>query len=139
MIAGEASAEEGIRRTIAQYALFCDDGRFDEFADLFTEQATFSALGPPQVGRASIRDYMAKAQPPQRRGKHLCFNTVIDVSPDGSTAEAVTDYLFVGIQPHGGYAAANPTSAGRYHDRLVRDSDRWRFAERRIVFMANPS
>ena len=27
------------------------------------------------------------------------------------------------------------TSAGRYHDRLVRQSDRWRFAERRIVFL----
>ncbi|MHB8669016.1 MAG: nuclear transport factor 2 family protein [Acidimicrobiales bacterium] len=137
--ASNASEEDGIRRTIAQYAHFCDDGRFAEFADLFAEQATFAALGPPQVGREAIRDYMAKAQPPERRGKHLCFNTVIEIAPDGASAEAVTDYLFVGVQPEGGYAAANPTSAGRYHDRLVRDPDRWRFAERRIVFMRTPS
>jgi hypothetical protein len=29
------------------------------------------------------------------------------------------------------------TSAGRYHDRLVRNRDRWRFADRRIVFLGD--
>jgi hypothetical protein len=56
---------------------------------------------------------------------------VIDVSVDGESARAYTDYVFVGRAGEG-FAI---TSVGRYHDRLVKQPDRWRFAEREIVFM----
>ena len=119
------SDEEDIRTTLAQYAHFCDDGRFDEWADLYTEDATFSVMGQTYKGREAVKGFIIKGQPPERRGKHICANSVIEV--EGDEAWAVTDYVFMDKQK-------TITSAGRYHDRLVRNRDRWRFADRRIVF-----
>jgi uncharacterized protein (TIGR02246 family) len=122
--------EEAIRRTLAEYCQFCDDGRFDDFADLFAADATFHVLDKIHEGRSQIGAFMEKAMPPERRGRHACSNTVIDV--DGDTARAFTDYVFVARVDGSGFAI---TSVGRYHDRLVKEHDRWRFAERRIVFL----
>lgn len=132
------SEEDGIRRTIAEYAHLCDDGRFDEWADLYTEEARFSVMGQTHVGRDQIKAFIVAAQPPEARGTHVCFNTVIDLTDDGASARAVTDYMFLSRTDSGGYQSSNPISAGRYYDRLVREPDRWRFAERRIVFMGDP-
>jgi 3-phenylpropionate/cinnamic acid dioxygenase small subunit len=123
------SDEESVRRTLALYCQLCDDGRFDEWADLYTDDARFSVLGGHHDGRAAIRAFIEAGQPPERRGKHVCANPVVEVR--GDEASARTDYVFV-ARADGGFAI---TSAGRYHDRLVRDGDRWRFAERRIVFL----
>lgn len=120
------SDEDAIRRTIAQYCQLCDEGRFDEWADLYVEDATFSVMGRTYIGRADVQAFIEQGQPPERRGKHLCFNSVIDI--DGDSARVITDYVFIDKQ-------RVITSAGRYHDRLIRQPDRWRFAERRIVFM----
>ena len=123
------SDEEAIRRTIAQYAHFCDDGRFDEWADLFTADARLSALGATYVGRDDVKGWITKYQgPAELRGKHVCANTVIDV--DGDVARAWTDYIFVD-------QAQAIISVGRYHDQLAREPDRWRFRERRIVFLGD--
>jgi 3-phenylpropionate/cinnamic acid dioxygenase small subunit len=120
--------EEAIRRTIAEYAHLCDDGRFDEWAGLYVEDCRFHVMGQTYEGRAATKGFIVKGQPPELRGKHICVNSVIDV--EGDRARAVTDYIFI--------SKANVvTSAGRYHDVLVREPDRWRFAERRIVFLGD--
>ena len=124
------SDEDAIRRTLAEYCQFCDDGRFDELADLFTADATFHVLEKAHQGPSQVRAFMEKAQPPERRGRHVCSNTVIDL--DGDTARVFTDYVFVARSDGETFAII---SVGRYHDRLVKDHDRWRFAERRIVFL----
>jgi ketosteroid isomerase-like protein len=126
LYAERVSDEDAIRRTIAQYCQLCDDGRFDEWADLYTDDATFSVMGMTYTGRADVKAFIEKGQAPERRGKHLCFNSIIDI--DGDSARAITDYVFIDKQ----HAI---TSAGRYHDRLIRQPDRWRFAERRILFL----
>jgi 3-phenylpropionate/cinnamic acid dioxygenase small subunit len=125
--------EERIRRTLALYCQLCDDGRFDEWADLYVEDAEFHVMGTTHRGRAAIKAFIEKGQPPERRGKHLCANPLIDLDEGGTGARAVTDYVFVG-RAGGGLAI---TSAGRYHDRLVLDGGRWRFARREIVFMGD--
>lgn len=122
------SDEAEIRRTIAQYAHFCDDGRFDEWADLYNEDATFTVMGQTYKGRQAIKEWIVKAQPPQARGKHVCVNSVIDI--EGDEADAWTDFVFL-TRDHA------IMRVGRYHDRLVKGRDRWRFVERRIVFMGD--
>jgi len=127
------SDEEAIRRTLAEYCQFCDDGRFDEWAELFTEDARFSVLGQTHEGRATVKAWIGKAMPPERRGKHFLGQCVIDVEPGTGRARGVTDYTFVTRTPEGGYAI---TSAGRYHDSFVRGDDgRWRFQTREIRFL----
>ena len=108
------------------YAHFCDDGRFDQWGDLFTDDATLRAMGVTYEGRDGAKGFITKFQPPEARGKHVCTNTVIDI--DGDRARGWTDYVFVSQE-------MVILSAGRYHDVLVRDGDRWRFQDRRIVFM----
>jgi 3-phenylpropionate/cinnamic acid dioxygenase small subunit len=126
------SDEEGVKRTLALYCHLCDDGRFDEWAELYAPDATFTVMGRTHEGPAAIKAFIENAQPPERRGKHVCANPLVDI--DGDTATAVTDYVFV-TRADGGFAI---TSAGRYHDRLVRNADgRWQFAERRIVFLGD--
>lgn len=85
-------------------------------------------MGRTHEGRAAIKAFIEKGQTPERRGKHMCANPLIEV--DGDHARAWTDYVFV-ARTDAGYAI---TSAGRYHDRLVRVRDRWCFAEREITF-----
>ncbi len=117
----------GLLRCIAAYAPLCDDGRFAEWGDLFCEDASFRVMGRSSEGRAAIRAFIERGQPPERRGKHLCSAPLVSMVSERE-ALAWTEYVFV--TPDGPI-----TSSGRYHDRLVRGDDgRWRFALREIVF-----
>lgn len=120
-----------IRTLLARYCQLCDDGRFDEWGLLFTADATFSVLGRDHVGREQVVAFIAGAQPPDARGKHLISEPAIALEGDEATVR--TDYAFIG-RHHGGLGV---TSAGRYVDRLVRTPDGWRFATRRIVFVGD--
>ena len=84
------SDEDAIRRTIAQYCHFCDDGRFDEWADLYTDDATFRSWATPTRGGPTSRRSSSRASRPTRRGKHICFNTVIDIDGDARRAPGPT-------------------------------------------------
>jgi 3-phenylpropionate/cinnamic acid dioxygenase small subunit len=121
--------EEGIRRTLALYCQLCDDGRFDEWEQLYTEDAVFKVMGAVHQGREAIKGFISEAQPDGRRGKHVAVNPLIEV--DGDAARAWTDYIWVGP----GTGQFPVTNAGRYHDRLVKRDGRWLFVERQIVFM----
>ncbi len=135
--------EEGIRRLLAMYSQLCDDGRFDEFAELFTPDAEFRVMGGVHSGRDAIKAFMSATQPAQRRGRHVVTNSVIVVAVDGETANAWTDYLFVSPTPPDGSATAAPTggfavtNVGRYHDQFVKHTGAWCFAVREIVFLAD--
>ena len=126
-----SSPEEGIRRTLMQYGQLCDDGRFDEWAELFTADARFHAIGATQSGRESAQKWIEAAQGPEARGRHAVFAPVINLGSDARTAWAWTDYLFFD-------KAGTLMSTGRYHDELVLGDDgRWRFSLREIVFQGD--
>lgn len=125
-----AAEEAGIQRTLARYCQLCDDGHFDEWAELFTEDATLSVMGRTYEGRDAIKTMITSAMPPERRGKHFLGQTVADVGRKSSEASAVTDFTFIAKDGEGRFAITN---AGRYHDRLVRDGDgSWKFNSREI-------
>jgi 3-phenylpropionate/cinnamic acid dioxygenase small subunit len=122
------SDEELIRRTLARYCMLCDDGRFEEWAGLFTADARFHVLGRTHTGRSEVQAFIEAGQPPERRGKHLCGEPLVVVGADGGTARSWCDFVFVD-------RSGSVTSSGRYHDELVRGNDGvWRFALREIVF-----
>ncbi|HLG92637.1 MAG TPA: nuclear transport factor 2 family protein [Acidimicrobiales bacterium] len=125
------SDHDAIRNTLARYCQLCDDGWFDEWAKLYTEDATFHVMGKVYRGRDEIKGFIQAGQPPQMRGKHVATNSVIVVEGDQATAR--TDYLFVGRAGEG-FAITN---VGRYHDKLVRRGSEWLFSERRIVFLGD--
>lgn len=126
--------ESAIRRLLSEYCHHYDDNRADEFAALFTDDATFTIIGNTHAGRQAIHDNIALQKPGQDPGQHISFNYVIDVSPDRETARAWTDFCYLRRSGH----KYSITIAGRYFDRLVRNPDRWRFASRTIVFVGDP-
>jgi 3-phenylpropionate/cinnamic acid dioxygenase small subunit len=124
---------EAIRNLLVDYCQLCDDGRFDEWGQLFTDDATFTVMGTTHTGRGDVQAFITAAQPPEARGRHLISQPRLTI--DGDSAEARTDYAFVGRTDRGRLAV---TSSGRYLDRFVRDGGRWRFASREIVFLGDP-
>jgi len=126
--------ESAIRLLIAEYCHHYDDQRSREFAELFTEDATFTVFGRSRVGRQEIHDHIGTQAPDMAPGQHVTYNSVIEVAAGGDTARAWTDFLYL-KKTDSGYAISN---AGRYHDRIVRDTDRWRFTTRTIVFLGDP-
>jgi len=124
--------EDQIRRTLGEYSQWCDDGRFDAWSDLFTEDARLVLGETVTQGREAIRTYMESVQPAEARGKHITSNSLMDI--DGDNATTATDYLFVRSTPAGPAIVA----AGRYHDELVRIGERWRFRQRTITMLGVP-
>lgn len=114
-----------MRRVLAEYCQTLDDGRFDEWIDVFTEDIVFIVMGNRLEGRAQVRAFIEPTQQADARGRHMLSEPLIDL--DGGEARVTTDYAYVG--PDNRVA-----SAGRYHDVLRRDPDRWRIARREIVF-----
>ena len=125
--------ELAIHRILARYCHTIDDGTFDEFAVLWADDAEFVLRGTVTRGRDAIHDAIEAMQPPERRGRHLTMNAVVDV--DGDAARAVSDFLFFGRDP--GAPADVPAELrylGRYRDQLVRTDVGWQFRRREIEF-----
>jgi hypothetical protein len=119
-----------IRQTIARFCLLIDDGRFDDLASWFTNDATLVVRGSAVVGRDAIRDWFIASNPPHRRGKHLTTNIVVDVLGDHAHGEA--DFLFLNFVD----GQLNPSFVGRYTDQLVKVDGRWLFSSRTITILA---
>jgi hypothetical protein len=66
---------------------------------------------------------------PERRGKHITANTVMEI--DGDDATARTDFLFLLPSADG----LKPLAAGRYFDTFTKDDGNWLYRERRITFI----
>ena len=123
---------EAIRRLIAVYAQLLDSRRIAEWGELFTPDATFEVWGKSYRGREEIVAAIGGMQP-ELPGKHVCLVPVID--PLGhDRARAWTD-LSAFASAKDGISIA---TIGRYHDELVREGSRWRFARRAVVMAGEP-
>jgi len=121
-------AHDAIRRTLASYCQLLDDGRFDEWVEVFTEDVALAVMGQTARGRDAV-----PVQGPDVRGRHMLSEPLIAVDPSGDRATVTTDYCFLARD-------LTVMSAGRYLDVFVRDADepgRWRIAQREIVFLGD--
>ena len=118
-------SEAAIRRLLAEYCQFLDDGHFDDWIDLFTDEVVFVVMGMRKRGRAEVRDFIEPAQQADARGTHTISAPLIHV--DGGAATSTVDFVWLS-------RAGEVGQIGRYHDTFERQPDRWRFATREIVF-----
>jgi uncharacterized protein (TIGR02246 family) len=126
-----SAQEESVRRTLAQYAHRHDSRDADGYAALFAENGAFVGANADHRGRSAVKEFISglyRSQPADRRTKHLCGNSVIDIQ-DG-TAEAITDFIAYERLGDGPWQVH---TIGQYRDRLVLEDGAWRFAERRVV------
>ena len=114
-----------IRWLLAACCQALDDGLFEEWALLYTEDCRFAVMGTRTRGRSEMRAIIEPFQGPDMRGKHMISEPMISL--DGDEAAVTTDFTFV--------AKGNKIlQTGRYHDVLHRRADGWRVAQREIVF-----
>lgn len=114
-----------IRRLLAGCCQTLDDGYFEEWAALYTEDCRFTVMGQRTQGRADMRATIEPFQTTELRGKHLISEPRINLH--GDEANATTDFAFV--------AKGNKIlQTGRYYDILRRGTDGWQVAGREIVF-----
>ena len=125
-------AEQEIRNLIARLAHLADDGDIEEYLDLWTEDATWTAEGVPHTGRdarrARIHAHRADGtQGPGTSSRHL--NTTLWVAVDSDEATAQSYYVYM----RDATTAPHVARTGRYYDTFRRTPDGWKYAERRIV------
>lgn len=122
-----------VLRAVAEYCRCCDDGRFGDFALLFAPDARLVVRGAETHGRDAITASIAAMQTPERRGRHVVANSVVDLDADRASVES--DFVFFRYVD----GTLQPVNHGRYLDELVRDGDDWVFARREIVLVEGPS
>jgi uncharacterized protein (TIGR02246 family) len=124
--------KDAIRDLMSAYCFCVDEGEFDQFAGLFTNDGTFEP-GPQgkYQGRKQIREFIASVVPLRGEGparKHCTMNHMIKVN--GSEAHALS-YIVVVRESEGEIITS---LAGRYEDLVVKQDGEWRFKIRKIHF-----
>jgi SnoaL-like domain len=118
--------ESDIRKLLARYCQLLDDGRFDEWIDLFTDDIEFVVMGMHKTGHGELRGFIEPSQQADARGKHMISEPWIEIE-SAEAAIATTDFAWVSKQGAIG-------QSGRYHDQIVNRDGRWQFRRREIVF-----
>ena len=114
-----------IRRLLAGCCQTLDDGHFEEWVTLYTEDCRFAVMGQRTHGRDEMRALIEPFQTAELRGKHMISEPRINLH--GDEANATTDFAFV--------AKDNKIlQTGRYYDILRKGADGWQVAGREIVF-----
>lgn len=111
--------EHAINRVLAEYCLRLEISAFDEWLDLFTEDAVYEVFRRSLTGRAEISAMLSQAP----HGVHLPGAARIVIN--GDSAQVIQSYMFL------------PTSndewnSGWYQRTLVRTSHGWKIAHTKV-------
>lgn len=123
-------AHRAITDVIHAYCRSVDTVDADAVVALFTEDCIVDygpGLGTPTHGSAVLRDRLASGLPRFAATSHHVSNIEIELADDATSATTIT-YLMAWHR----YPDERPDAVlyARYHDRFVRDADRWLIAER---------
>jgi hypothetical protein len=117
------SDRDAILQLLRDYAEHADENRFPQWADLFESDGCLEAFGRQFVGREKLERFISRAP----GGKHDFDAPVIAI--EGDRARVESRFRFASQDPA-------THSRGIYRDELVRRDGRWRFASRKIEFLA---
>jgi hypothetical protein len=110
----------------ARYCHLADDGRWEDVASLFDDNAEFVALSRSK-GRDAILAYLRTLPDAMDEWWHVTHNETLELDGDRANGRAYFDApCVVGGVPH--------LCAGRYDDEFVRCDGRWLFARRAMTF-----
>lgn len=117
-------ARAEIADLIVTYCLAFDDQNWDEFAKLWTDDASFQVEDHAFEGKKAVLDFLTNCLPKGYVSKHMISQPLIEIADDGLTARARTDVVWI---------AANFANAivGRYEDEIVNQDGSWKIRCRR--------
>jgi uncharacterized protein (TIGR02246 family) len=122
----ELIAKDAIRDVLATYPMAFDDRDWDTWEALWTDDVVFVIDGTPIEGLAALKEFTIGCLPDDYTSKHFCGPSLIKVAPDGLSAQARTDVVWI---------AANHDNqiVARYEDELVKRDGRWLIRRRNEV------
>jgi hypothetical protein len=118
-------ALQEIRDQIARYAILFDDKNWDEFSELWADDAVWAGPGMEFTGKAELMRFLSTCLPADYNGKHLNSQPLVELLGEGR-ARARTDVVWIT------HAFANQIVA-RYDDIFKLVGDRWLFDRRTEV------
>ena len=120
---GRLVAVQDISDLIGRYCMFFDDEDWAALDELWTDDAAFVVEDRAFEGRTVLMDFLSTCLPAGYRTKHMISRPVVELGPDGTSATARTDVVWI---------AANfeNTIVGRYNDQLVKTDTGWKFLRR---------
>jgi hypothetical protein len=122
-----------IQQVVLRVARCSDRADVPALVDNFSDDAVLEAGGRTVAGRPALLEFFgggrAAAPPDRERTKHVVTNTLLDGSADADSVVA-TSYF----QVLRSWGVAN---WGRYVDRMVRNGDGWRIAQRTVFVDGN--
>jgi len=108
-----------------------------KYADHFIEDGSFTDCGVTIQPRSKIKALMqaalehGKNQPKHSGTRHLQFNTVINITGEG-TASSTSQLMVLELGPEVGWRIRN---IGLYTDEIVKDTDgKWKFKSRVLTW-----
>jgi len=125
--------ELAILRVLAAYCQLCDDGNFADLVEQFTPDGVIAFGDDAVTGRQELHAWFERRQTPERRGKHLTFNPIVELG--GRRARAASDFVFLRLVD----GVPTPAITGRYRDELRREAGHWRIERRDIEVLQAPS
>ena len=116
--------------TIHRAFQYVDDGRYEEWSELLSEDIRFCNMNHVWVeGRDAVLQHIKRRPVDGLTGRHLALNTVAGIRDDGS-AYAVTDYLYVAQLLHGPFMRWEIVAVDRCADELTLEGGQWLFTKR---------
>jgi hypothetical protein len=124
------SDHDEIRNLFATYAHLYDDGRIEDWGQLF-KHGSYTFMGKKFSGTQEILNWILPTS--IRKGvKHLIFNISIHVRGDAATAKS--DFVTISRDGTGTLKIDSPESVwGRYDDVLKKIEGRWWFIDRVVT------
>jgi uncharacterized protein (TIGR02246 family) len=116
-------ALEEIRRLIATYAIAYDDKDWDTFSELWADDAAFAVDDQAWEGKQALLDFLTTCLPNDYDGKHMNSPPLIEIGPDGQSATARTDVVWI-------TQSFENQIVARYNDQFARVDGRWLFKRR---------
>jgi ketosteroid isomerase-like protein len=134
----DQSAETACQRlVVASYSLM-DQGRYDETAALFTEDAVWVRGGKPVSGRAAILEAL-RQRPETDVSRHIVTNVLVDVISDGEASATACFIPLRGARREDGTVVMPPISnVGDLTYQFRHGADGWRIADLRPTMLFKP-
>lgn len=114
------AARSEISDLIVSYCINFDDQNWEEFAKLWTDDASFIVENHAFEGKQAVLDFLTTCLPDGYISKHMISQPLIELADDGLSARSRTDVVWI---------AANFVNAivGRYNDDIVKQDGKWKF------------
>lgn len=112
---------------VTDYAYHRDQFNAEEFADLFTEDASLTVVNQTWVGRTEIEQRIEGLKTGSTIRHEMSTIRIVPVDDDHATG---VSYATIYSAPEGETTVAGFVLMGEYHDEFVRTSEGWKINKR---------